>query len=121
MLYEIFCISLHTYIRLYVYKSINEYDNTYIHKKYKSNGMEKKIHVEFVYVPKDKEGKWGDTSMFFKLKKEMSFRPCVGDMIFLKDQGDDPFIVDSIVLDFPEDNDEHREGITAWLSLPKLK
>jgi len=83
--------------------------------------MEKKIHVEFVYVPKDKEGKWGDTSMFFKLKKEMSFRPCVGDMIFLKEQGDDLFIVDSIVLDFPEDNDEHREGITAWLSLPKLK
>ena len=31
----------------------------------------------------------------------------------------DPFVVDHIALDFPDDNDEHRNGITAWLK-PQL-
>jgi hypothetical protein len=77
--------------------------------------MGEKIHVEFVYDPTEGSGAWGDTSAFIKIKKEMNFRPCIGDEIFLLDLCDDPFVVDSIVLDFPEDNDEHRNGITAWI------
>ncbi|EFB32159.1 hypothetical protein HMPREF0971_01438 [Segatella oris F0302] len=77
--------------------------------------MEKKIHVEFVYDPTNGAGQWGDTSNFVKFKREMNFRPCKGDIIFLWELSDYPFVVDSIVLDFPEDNDEHRNGITAWL------
>jgi hypothetical protein len=75
--------------------------------------MENKIHVEFVYDQTDEAGRWGDTSNFIKIKKEMDFRPCIGDKIFLFNLCDDPFVVDSIVLDFPEDNDEHRDGTTA--------
>ena len=81
--------------------------------------MEEKIYVEFAYIPEDKEGKCEDNKMFL-LKKEMSFRPCVGDMIFLKERSEVPFVVDSIILEFPVNNNENREGITAFLSLPKL-
>ena len=77
--------------------------------------MGQKIHVEFVYDPTDGAGRCGDTSNFIKFKREMDFRPCKGDIIFLWELSDDPFVVDIIVLDFPEDNDEHRNGITAWL------
>ena len=65
--------------------------------------MTEKIHVEFCV----------------DLNGDMDFRPCVGDLVFIWDLTDDPFVVDHIALDFPDDNDEHRNGITAWLK-PQL-
>ena len=76
--------------------------------------MTEKIHVEFcVDINGDASGE------IYKMKREMDFRPCVGDLVYIWDLTDDPFVVDHIVLDFPEDNDEHRNGITAWLK-PQL-
>ena len=78
--------------------------------------MSEKIHVEFCVDV------YGDASGdIYKMIREMNFRPCIGDLVFIWELSDDPFTVDHIVLDFHDDNDEHRNGITAWLTAPVLK
>lgn len=75
--------------------------------------MSEKIHVEFC------TDIYGDGSGgIYKIIREMNFRPCFGDLVFIWDLSDDPFVVERIVLEFPDDNDEHRNGIVAWLKAP---
>jgi len=77
--------------------------------------MTEKIHVEFC------ADLYGDASGdIYKMKREMDFRPSVGDRVYIWELSSDPFVIAHIVLDFPEDNDEHRNGITAWLKVPVL-